>query len=129
MAAKFALAQFAPLALSLDVGARFDSNNACHAQLVEQAEQSPIGTTPIRGDHAAAFADSLEHSADGSTNHGEFIALQASFANACIISAPRHRYGSTADEERDHEYRLVVFHGPINGQAHFTVSGQLMDRL
>jgi len=103
MAAKFELAQFAPLALNIDVGARFDSNNERHAQLVEQAEQSHIGKTPISGDHDAAFADSLDHSADGSTNHGEFIAFHASFENACIISAPIQRYGSTADDERDHE--------------------------
>jgi hypothetical protein len=85
------------------VGARFDSNNERHAQLVEQAEQSHIGKPPISGDHAAAFADSLDHSADGSTHHGECIAFHASFENACLISAPIHRYGSTADDERDHE--------------------------
>src|SRR5215510_3689230 len=99
MAANFALAQCAPLALNIDVGARFDSKNERHAQLVEQAAQSHIGKPPISGDHDAAFADSLDHSADGSTNHGEFLAFQASLENACIISAPIHRYGSTADDE------------------------------
>src|SRR5215475_5199432 len=103
MPAKFELAQFAPLALNIDVGARFDSNNERHAQLVEQAEQSHIGKTPISGDHDAAFADSLDHSADGSTNHGEFIAFLASFDKACIISAAIRQFGSSADEERDHE--------------------------
>ena len=129
MTPKFALPHFGPFALKIDVGPRFDSHDEDHPSLREQAEQSHVRKAPIGGDHDTAFADSLDDSAHGPTHHRQFLAFHASFADTSIIGAPIHRYGSTAHDERDDKHMLFVFNGPINGQAHFAMLGQLMDRL
>ena len=58
-----------------------------------------------------------------------FSHLGLAFVIAGIISTPVNRYGPTAYDKRDHEQMLFVFNRPINGQAHFTVLGELMDGL
>jgi len=129
MAPKFELSQFAPFALKIDMGANFDAHDERHTQLIEQAEQSHVSKTPIGGDPDTAFANGLKHSAHGSTDNRQFIAFHPSFKDASSIGTPINRYGPTAHNERDHEQMLVVFNGPINGQAHLAVLGELMQGL
>jgi hypothetical protein len=115
--------QCAPLASAIDLGTGCHPDDARDPQLGEESQPGHVSTTPLGRHEDAALAHGLGHTAHGTADDRQFVALHASFSHGGMRGTPVQRDSATASHEGDHPQRLVCFHGPVHGQSHLAVRG------
>lgn len=111
--------EFAPLSVAPDFDIAFDADDEVDLPFSEQSEQIVIREAAIRRQPQASGFDASKDQLESPLDDGQFITFHSAFEHALRVSLPKDRQRASPDDQRNDEQMLIVFGGPINGQADF----------